>query len=239
MRRPLYPFAHVDDQPDPQFWVDLLDRLRSDPLYAWYKARVAELLDPRPDWRYLEIGVGTGADAIELAGRHRIEVVGVDSSVAMIDEARRRGLAQALVADAHALPFESDRFDGAWADRTFQHLAESETALAELVRVVRPDGVVVVADPDHGTQVVNIPDQDLAERVLRLRAGVGNWRLAHQMARLAFGRGQAWPRSRSCSSMRMSRGGRTRWTRPLQAAGSSTRSASSSRRGESRRPSES
>jgi SAM-dependent methyltransferase len=111
-------------------------------------------------------------------------VVGVDSSAAMIDEARRRGLAHALVADAHELPFEADRFDGVWADRTCQHLAEPETALAEIVRVVRPGGVVVVADPDYGTQVVNIPDQDLAERVLRFRAGVGNWRLGHQMARL-------------------------------------------------------
>jgi SAM-dependent methyltransferase len=102
----------------------------------------------------------------------------------MVEEARSRGLAVALVADAHALPFDADVFDGAWADRTFQHLADPGQALAELVRVVRPGGAVVVADPDYGTQVVNIRDQDLADRVLGFRAGVGSWRLAHQVPRL-------------------------------------------------------
>ncbi len=184
MGRPLHPFAHVDDQADPQAWIGVLDRLRSDPHYAAYKARVADLLDPTPGGRYLEIGAGTGADAIELGRRHQVEVVGVDSSGAMVEEARRRDLAGAIAADAHALPFDAGRFDGAWADRTFQHLAEPGQALAEMARVVRPGGVVVVADPDYGTQVVNIPDQELAERVLRFRAGVGNWRLGHQMSRL-------------------------------------------------------
>jgi SAM-dependent methyltransferase len=188
-RRPLHPFAHVDDQADPQAWIGVLDRLRSDPLYARYKERVAALLDPAPGRRYLEIGAGTGADAIELARRHGAEVVGVDSSSAMVEEARRRGLAQAIVADAHALPFDADEFDGGWADRTFQHLAEPGKALAEMARVIRPGGLVVVADPDYGTQVVNVPDQDLAERVLRFRAGVGNWRLGHQMPRLFVGAG--------------------------------------------------
>jgi SAM-dependent methyltransferase len=179
-----HPFAHVDDQPDPRAWIDVLDRLRSDPLYARYKARVVELLGPAAGGRYLEIGSGTGADAVELARRYGAEVVGVDSSVAMVEEARSRGLAVALVADAHALPFDADVFDGAWADRTFQHLADPGQALAELVRVVRPGGAVVVADPDYGTHVVNIRDQDLADRVLGFRAGVGSWRLAHQVPRL-------------------------------------------------------
>jgi SAM-dependent methyltransferase len=75
-------------------------------------------------------------------------------------------------------------FDGSWADPTFQHLADPGQALGEMARVVRPGGVLVVADPDYGTQVVNIPDQELADRVLRFRAGVGGWRLAHQMPRL-------------------------------------------------------
>src|SRR5262249_50515959 len=89
-------------------------------------------------------------------------------------------------ADAHALPFEDDTFDGAWADRTFQHLADPPAALLELVRVVRPGGRLVAADPDYGTQVVSIPDQELARRVLRFRVdlGVRHGTLAHQMGRL-------------------------------------------------------
>ena len=165
-------------------WIDVLDRLRRDPLYAGYKRRVADLLDAQPGWRLLEVGAGTGADALEVAARFQVSVVGVDVSKAMVDEARRRGLADAVVADAHALPFSPADFDAAWADRTFQHLADPMAALQELIRVVRPGGRIVIADPDYGTQVVNVPDQELAVRVLAFRAGVGNWTLAHQMPRL-------------------------------------------------------
>lgn len=77
------------------------------------------------------------------------------------------GLREAVVADAHALPFTSEGFDGAWADRTFQHLADPVAVLDEMVRVVKPGGTVVVADPDYGTQAVEMPDQELARRVLR------------------------------------------------------------------------
>jgi SAM-dependent methyltransferase len=179
-----HPFSDVDAQSDPGAWVGVLDRLRADPAYAAYKRRVLELLGAHPGGRYLEVGCGTGADALELAEHVGCSVVGVDSSQTMIEEARRRGLAEAVNADAHALPFEADAFDGAWADRTFQHLRDPEAALAQLVRVVRPGGAIAIADPDYATQVVNVPDQALAERVLAFRAGVGHWRLGHQMPRL-------------------------------------------------------
>jgi SAM-dependent methyltransferase len=101
----------------------------------------------------------------------------------MVAEARRRGLSAAAVADAHELPFEDGSFDGAWSDRTFQHLADPAKALRELVRVTRGGGNVVVADPDYDTQVVNVRDQALARRVLRFRADhlLRNGTLAHRM----------------------------------------------------------
>jgi SAM-dependent methyltransferase len=179
-------FTDVDAQPDPAAWVQVLDELRHEPLYAAYKRRTVELLDPQPGARYLEVGTGTGTDALACVERFRVSVVGADSSSVMIDEAKRRGLRDAVVADAHALPFESESFDGAWADRTFQHLAEPVAALAEMVRVVKPGGGIVIVDPDYATQVVDVPDQELARRVLRFRAefGLRNGTLAHQMGRL-------------------------------------------------------
>ena len=95
-----------------------------------------------------------------------------------------RGLTQCAVADAHRLPFLDDSFDGAWSDRTVQHLADPHAAIGELVRVVRPGGRIVLADPDYDTQVLDIADQDLARRVLRFRADVllRNGTLAHQHA---------------------------------------------------------
>jgi SAM-dependent methyltransferase len=179
-------FTDVDSRADRESWVGVLDRVREEPAYAAYKRRTIELLEPRRGGRYLEVGAGAGTDALEVARLHGVEVVGVDSSRTMIDEAQRRGLASALVADAHALPFEPDSFDGAWSDRTFQHLADPVAALGELVRVTRPGGTVVVVDPDYDTQVVNVPDQELARRVLAFRRDVllRNGALAHQMSRL-------------------------------------------------------
>ena len=142
-------FTNVDEQPDPRSWVDVLDRMRAEPAYRAYKARVAQQLRPVAGGRYLDVGCGTGADANALAVRHGVDVVGVDASETMVEEARRRGLPEAVVADAASLPFEDASFDGAWADRVFQHLADPEPALAELVRVTRPGGRIVVADPDY------------------------------------------------------------------------------------------
>ena len=185
-KRPEHGFTAVDEQSDPSAWIEVLDKARREPAYAAYKARIAELLQPVEGGRYLEVGVGTGADALALASAHGVAVVGVDSSQTMVDEARRRGLREALVADAASLPFDDAGFDGSWADRTFQHLAEPEAALAEVVRVTKPQGRVVIADPDYETQVVDIPDLDLARRVLRFRADhlLRNGTLAHRMAGL-------------------------------------------------------
>jgi SAM-dependent methyltransferase len=182
-------FTAVDEQADPAAWIDVLDKARLEPAYVAYKARIAELLQPSTGRRYLEIGAGTGSDALALAQEHGVDVVGVDVSRTMIDEARRRGLREAHVADAGSLPFEDGSFDGCWADRTFQHLAEPEAALAEMVRVAKAGGRLVVADPDYDTQVVDVPDLELARRVLRFRADhlLRNGTLAHRLGGL-FGR---------------------------------------------------
>jgi SAM-dependent methyltransferase len=179
-------FTAVDEQADPRAWVEVLDRVRREPAYRMYKARVAQQLRPVAGGRYLDVGCGTGADAIALAVRHGVDVVGVDASETMVAEARRRGLAEAVVADAASLPFADETFDGAWADRTFQHLADPERALGELVRVTRPGGRIVVVDPDYDTQVVAVEDQELARRVLRFRAdhALRNGTLGHRLGGL-------------------------------------------------------
>jgi ubiquinone/menaquinone biosynthesis C-methylase UbiE len=179
-------FTAVDSQDDPAAWIDVLDRVRREPAYAAYKERISELLRPVRGGRYLEVGTGTGDDALALASRFGAEVVGVDASSTMVGEARRRGLATAEVADAHDLPFADAAFDGAWADRVFQHLAEPEPALAELVRVTRQGGRILVADPDYDTQVVDVADPVLARKVLRFRADemLRNGALAHRMGAL-------------------------------------------------------
>jgi SAM-dependent methyltransferase len=136
---------------------------------------VLELLAPTAGGLYLDVGGGTGAAARalgtvgrECAAGEPVAVV-LDRSVTMTREARRRGTISVAGA-AEALPFADSCFDGAWSDRTFQHLADPGRGLAELLRVTRPGGRIVIVDPDYDTQVVDVADRELARRVLRFRA---------------------------------------------------------------------
>ena len=183
---PEHAFTAIDEQDEPSSWIEVLDHVRQEPAYAAYKRRVAELLEPVRGGRYLDVGAGTGEEALALASRFAVDVVGIDVSSAMVAEARRRGLRDAVVASAEALPFDDASFDGCWADRVFQHLADPEAALGEMVRITRPGGRVVVADPDYDTQVVDVPDQELARRVLRFRADhlLRHGTIAHRMGSL-------------------------------------------------------
>ena len=183
-RRPAHGFTAVDRQADPQAWVRCVDLLQREPFYADYKARVAELLALTPGDAYLDLGGGAGDDALRRASATGARATLLDNSATMAAEARRRGLTRAVVGDAAALPFADGSFDAGSADRVFQHLAEPEAALRELVRVTRPGGRLVVVDPDYDTQVVECADQELARKVRRFRAdhALRNGTLAHRMA---------------------------------------------------------
>ncbi|MEV0427995.1 methyltransferase domain-containing protein [Micromonospora sp. NPDC050495] len=187
----MHGFTDVDRQSDPNSWVGVLGRLAEEPFYQAYQRRVRELLHPAPGRRYLEVGAGTGASAARLEDEHGVSVAALDRALTMAAAMRARGLTRTAVADAHHLPFLDNSFDGAWADRTVQHLADPHAAITELVRVVRPAGRIVLADPDYDTQVLDIADQSLARRVLRFRADVllRNGTLAHHHAGLLAAHG--------------------------------------------------
>jgi len=172
-------FTRVDQAARPADWVECLDRLHGEPFYREYKARVREILAPRRSGRYVEVGAGVGTDALATGA----SVIGVDRSLVMCRESRARGLGQAVVADAAALPLRSGFADGCWSDRTFQHLADPRRALDELIRVMKPGAVLVVVDPDYGTQAIEFPDQRLAQKVMHFRArhALRNGTLAHEL----------------------------------------------------------
>jgi SAM-dependent methyltransferase len=183
-QRPQHGFTSVDQQADPNAWVAVLDKLRAEPFYAAYKQRVRELLEPRDEARYLDLGAGTGDDARSIASAAKCCVIAADRSLTMAIACRGRGGVPALVCDAAHLPFPEATFDGTCADRTFQHLLDPERALAEMVRVCRSAGRVVVVDPDYDTQAMEFPDQRLASSVLRYRAErmIRNGTIAHRMS---------------------------------------------------------
>jgi|SRR5581483_5194341 len=110
-------------------------------------ALLDDLLPTRGDERLLDVGAGTGALAFALAARVR-EVVALEQDEELAARARRDAPANVEVVpgDGEALAFESFSFDLATCVRVLHHTQRPEVMVAELVRVTRPGGRLLVAD---------------------------------------------------------------------------------------------
>jgi len=107
-----------------------------------------------PGARMLEIGSGTGQAARALAAAG-FEVTASDLSPLFLAEGR--GLSR-LAADVRALPFPNGAFDVVAGCEVLEHLPDVPRALAELVRVLAPAGLVVLRSPQLSSPIWPILD---------------------------------------------------------------------------------
>ena len=108
---------------------------------------VRDFVCPRGDERALDVGTGAGALALALAPLVR-EVVGLDPVPELLELARARALpnTEFVEGDGTALPYPDGAFDLAGTHRTLHHVAQPERVVAEMARVTRPHGQVLVVD---------------------------------------------------------------------------------------------
>ena len=140
-----------------------LDALRTEPFFAQSKARMAALLGHERPARILDVGCGTGEDAIALVG----SAVGLERSTVMCAEARARHPNLALIAaDAIALPISEGSVDAVRADRVLQHLPDAQGP--EWVALVLLMGTLVLFGVAPG---IAIGPVDTATVPLLLRLG--------------------------------------------------------------------
>ena len=113
---------------------------------AAYSAELAALYElmPAPGFA-LEVGVGTGRFAAPLG-----VAVGLDPAGTMLAEARARGLL-CVRGTAEALPFRAGAFDHVLIVTTLCFVDDPRRMLAEVARVLRPGGAVVIGFIDRAT----------------------------------------------------------------------------------------
>lgn len=137
------------------------------------RALVHEALGARPGERVLDAGCGPGFYISEILERVGPEgtVVGVDASPPMLALAAKRCEGHSNVSlfegDVTALPVADGDFDGALSVQVLEYVDDIPGALAELLRVLRPGGRVLIWDVDWSTVSWHSDDPQRMERCLR------------------------------------------------------------------------
>lgn len=131
----------------------IYDRL-IEPMQAGVRRVSLDLVPPQPDWQVLDVGCGTGtgmAPYVE-AG---CTVSGVDVSAAMLEKATARlgNRAELRLTDGRTLPFGDDHFDLVSTTMVLHEVpaVAREAFVAEMARVAKPDGRVLLIDFRFGS----------------------------------------------------------------------------------------
>lgn len=138
---------------------DGLNRVISFGIDIKWRNKVVQIVADTQPKNILDIATGTGDLAINLTRTNASQIIGLDISEGMLDVGRQKILKKELhesidmvVGDSENLPFDDNAFDAitvAFGVRNFENL---EIGLAEILRVLKPGGIVVVLETSVPTK---------------------------------------------------------------------------------------
>jgi demethylmenaquinone methyltransferase/2-methoxy-6-polyprenyl-1,4-benzoquinol methylase len=157
---------------------DGLNRVISFGIDIKWRNKVVQIVADAQPINILDIATGTGDLAINLTRTNASQIIGLDISEGMLDVGRQKILKKELhktidmvVGDSENLPFDDNAFDAitvAFGVRNFENL---EIGLAEILRVLKPGGIVVVLETSVPTKFPFKQGYYLHTRVVLPRIG--------------------------------------------------------------------
>ncbi len=162
----------------PRFSSAYLQKAAKVPGIRLQKERAYSLLGISPGDVVVDVGCGPAIDTIQLAGRVGPNgmVTGFDADPVLVDEANRHatlagvgGCSRHIVADAAHLPVDAGSADACFSERLLQHVPWHACAgvVAEMMRVLKPGGRLVIVDTDWATLSIGAPDPLLERQVVQ------------------------------------------------------------------------
>ena len=152
---------------------DLANHLLSGGADFLWRRRAAKIV---ADWEagdVLDLGTGSGDLALAIQGRlPQARIVAADFSPDMLEVARRKGVANTVIADALQLPFENASFDAVTVAFGLRNMADWDRALGEMARVLRDGGHLLILDFSIPTGALRPAYRFYLHRCLPLLASV-------------------------------------------------------------------
>lgn len=146
-------FSDLDNSPDAGFLINSMVIMSELPCIREIKKLAIESMCLKPGSIILEAGCGHGIDA-ENIGKiigNKGKVIALDLSERMVKEAVSRSTQPNVlykVGDIRKLGYENNSFDACHADRLLVSHSDYKEIFAEMVRVVKPGGIISITDVD-------------------------------------------------------------------------------------------
>ena len=137
--------------------------------------------------RVLDAGCGDGINGRVLSSlleeqEIRNEIIGCDYNSIRLDRAKRGPYKLLVPADLLQLPFEDSHFDLILCSHVLEHIPQDEACLRELGRVLKPNGLLILAVPNEGCLLAKLRNNIFHRKILRTTDHVNFYKATKLMA---------------------------------------------------------
>ncbi len=141
------------------------------------RAKILEALALKPGFRVLDVGSGPAHQVFEMSSvmGNSGRIDGVDAAESALDIARQRcselDNVNFQLGDASNLPFDNATFDAVMLSQVFEYLDDVSGAIAEMFRVLKSGGRVLIHDSDWGALLWHSSDPERMARIMKIWDG--------------------------------------------------------------------